>query len=347
MSAPAEVQTEPTVEIEAEAAKRLPLEVILCILESSLPAGGPDRIVNPSHCQALVSFTRVSRSTYSLATRLLRRHCVYIDSADRLIRFDVALRAAHASTLTTLPPTLPLDKIEAMYTMPLTGDWRGISLAIKFFVHVLSIIGPSLRRLVANVWSPHHGRYADNDGRIREGFAHCTNLEEFVCLGWLHQTVDNPDPNYLAPSSSLAKLRRLCLSSADLQDERLWRQIALLPALEHVVLVRSTLLRINKWNVKQALSEHWSKNPNHSNYRTRPIKIVFVDLEFAPQLVDMKDRLRHDPDNVVTVSSFEVPLPWSAKIRADHQCLIATTSAALQQDTADQGYLWDWVGKIL
>ena len=73
----------------------LPLELVLLIAEALIP--GPQAIVPPSHdlTRTLVSLARVCKALHAPASRLLQRHCVYIDSPQRARLFVQYLSSTH------------------------------------------------------------------------------------------------------------------------------------------------------------------------------------------------------------------------------------------------------------
>lgn len=85
--------------------KKLPNDILLAIIKCSIPSDSVT-IYAPYHTvtKTLLSWSRVCRSTHTMATRLLRRHCLYIDSHERLLALVNSIKAHGGNFPTSRPP---------------------------------------------------------------------------------------------------------------------------------------------------------------------------------------------------------------------------------------------------
>lgn len=146
-----------------------PLELVYQVMSSLLP-DDDDTFIPPSHgtTQLLLAFSSVSKGVHKEAVILMRRHCMYIDSNDRLIRFLRCLQASREST-TGLPNIFnDIDKLCLIPRNPMDSlDRFDDSNVDELFLHVMW----SLRRLVVNL----KGTGAPPN------FNSLVQLEELVC----------------------------------------------------------------------------------------------------------------------------------------------------------------------
>ncbi|KAF5002996.1 hypothetical protein FDECE_10431 [Fusarium decemcellulare] len=314
----------------------LPLELVLNILESSLPSGGPHVIANPStpDVQLLVTWAQVCRTTYAPATKCLREHCVYLDTAARLQKFLKCLAASKGLEASTLPPTIPLSSVSSVYLGLDTDSIRSsqiVSLAQDVFIE----LGGSVRRLILDLPLRRIPITESADfftNRIfAESLAALVNLEEFVTVGGM------PAVDFWNFESDVCRrwpnLRRLAGFQVNLSEEALWHNVARCRNLEQVVISRPYLLRLQRWNIKRSVSEQWNLEKGGDPSFSRPLKIVVADHEFSSPIIDWKDGNIHDPSNLLDVSCFEVTLGWQKRV--DHACREWMIEGA-KQDT-----LWD------
>ncbi|KAH6886357.1 hypothetical protein B0T10DRAFT_491029 [Thelonectria olida] len=310
---------------------RLPLELILQILEASFPRGRPRLIadISTDDAQLLVQWARVCRATYAPATRFFRQHCVYLNTVGRLRKFLQCLVASTSSASSTLPPTIPLMSTSSIYIgldMEAIQHPQTSSLIRDLFIQ----LGSSVRRLILDL----PFRRLSEDGidlhindLLSDGIAALTNMEEFVTTGGL-PTLDfwRRDSDF---GQRWPKLRRLAAFQVNLAEEGLWWNVCRSRTIEEVVIARPYLLRIQKWNVKQAISAHWQEEGGDPSC-ARPLKICLVDHEFSPPLLDKTDWELHDPSGLMHVSSFDVPVAERMLKRSDHACREWLMEAAKQ-----------------
>ncbi|UPK99931.1 hypothetical protein LCI18_010866 [Fusarium solani-melongenae] len=281
-----------------------PLELILQILEASLPPGGPGRVFNPS-CpdgQLLIAWTQVCRATYQPATSLLRQHFLYIDSLTRLRNFLQCVADSDTLKQSTLPPTIPLSSISSMYLGLDRADMESpqiASLVGDLFQH----LSQSLRRLILDLpW----GRTPPNDmvntqlnHMFSGSFASLTGIEELIAVGGL-PAVDR-----------WSHVHHLCQQ---------WSNLRRLAAFQQLVISQPFLLRLNTWNIKASIREHWDPEFGGSSTYARPLSITIANHEFSPPIIDTSDDAIHDPQGLINVSSLDVPITDTTKARADYMC---------------------------
>ncbi|KAH7153500.1 hypothetical protein EDB81DRAFT_791504 [Dactylonectria macrodidyma] len=318
---------------------RLPLELILQIVEASLPGGGPQFIANVSTpgAQLLVAWSQVCRATYEPATRLLRQHFIYIDSFARLRAFLRCLSASKASgPASTLPPAIPPGSISSIYLGlsmdPFLGSVAGSLMIGDLFIE----LGDSVRRLILDVplrsLDQESGLDMAFDQRLSEGLSALSNVEEFVSAGGL------PTLDFWRHESNFwkrwPKLRRLAGFQANIAEESLWYHVARARALEQVVISHSHLLRVDKWNFKRAIAKYWRLESGGDPILARRMRIVLADHEFTPSLIDDSEGDKNDPMGLVSVSKFAVPISGSAFVKTDDACREWMIQAA------KEGTLW-------
>ncbi|KPM34781.1 hypothetical protein AK830_g11784 [Neonectria ditissima] len=315
----------------------LPLELILQIVEASLPTGGPQFVIDVSapEAQLLVAWSQVCRATYDPATRLLRQHCMYIDSVPRLRKLLGCLSASKSySSTSTLQPTISLGTISSIYlglpkdTIP--GPEVG-PLMRDLFIE----LGSSIRRLILDLpycTLPQDNIQPDCNQQLSEGLSALNNVEEFVTVGGL------PTIDFWEDGTDFwerwPRLRRLAAFHVLLAEEALWHNIARTRALEQMVLARSLLLRVPKWNFKHAIGQHWSLKLGGDPTLERRMNILLADHEFSPPIIDATEAEIHDPQGLVSVSSFAVPIRGTTFVRTDHACREWMVKAA------KEGTLW-------
>ncbi|KAM5342136.1 hypothetical protein ACJ41O_015167 [Fusarium nematophilum] len=302
---------------------RLPLELILQIVEASLPTVGSSSITDVStpEAQLLVAWLQVCRATYEPATRLLRQRCAYIDSFSRLQKFIHCLAASNQPDSTsTLPPALPPGSISSIYLGfgmdPLQASVAA-ALAIR---NLFTQLGSSVRRLILDL--PFR-RLAQETGtvfnhHVSSGLSALSNVEEFVTTGGL-STID-----FWRPESDLwerwPKLRRLAGFQVNIAEELLWFNVARARALEQIFISRAQLLRIDKWNFKHAIGKYWHFESGGNPTLARCMRIVLADHEFSPSFIDDSEGTTNDPMGLISVSKFAVPMSGVGFVRTDDAC---------------------------
>ncbi|KAH8180102.1 hypothetical protein LIA77_01621 [Sarocladium implicatum] len=213
---------------------RLPLELIIQIIEAVPP--NREVILPPSSVvtKTLLSLTRVSRATYRPATMVLRQQCVYINSSIRLSSLLICMKRFVPS----LETPMKLQHITSLYLAPF-GPTLDDEPTANGVCELLGEVSTTLRRLVISmpfstlsVWNDH----LNLRGILREGLSQLTNLEEFACIGD-YPLLTGPDESTdiwrLWP-----QLTKVMLFGVPLESHWLWWDIATLEHLRHVVLVR-------------------------------------------------------------------------------------------------------------
>ncbi|KAF9767194.1 hypothetical protein IL306_000285 [Fusarium sp. DS 682] len=303
----------------------VPLEIVLQILEASIPPGEPNRIIDvaTAEVQQLVTWTRVCRATYEPAIRFLRQHCVHLDSIPRLQKFLRCLSYSksleEAGSASFLPQTVLLSKVSSIYVGLSLEEIQSIR-AGALIRDVFLQLGGSVRRLIIDLpfrrVAMQHSIDAHIDLVFSRGLQALANLEEFVTLGGL------PSLEFWSSELNISQiwpnLRKVAGFSINLGGEGLWYNVARHRSIEHLVITRPYLLRVQKWNIKQTIgSEMWNSDFGGDSTYARPLKIVIVNHEFSPPIIETEDDHIHDPAGLLDVSPVEIPM--HAK-RVDHVC---------------------------
>ncbi|KAG9257893.1 uncharacterized protein F5Z01DRAFT_670554 [Emericellopsis atlantica] len=284
---------------------RLPPEILQLIVESVLPSN-TRALLPTSHSavRTLLALTRVSRVTYSLASKLLRQRCMYVETSRRLSKVLLCMDRLVPSLP---PPSLSLRNITSLYLAPFetTLDDQPTAIWVRELFHEVS---QTLRRLVVHM--PFRSLDLPDDHLnvrpiLREGFEQLVHLEEFVCLGEypaLSTTKASTDVWRLWP-----ELKRLVLFEVPIDNHWLWWNVATLSRLEHVVLAKPT--HLSGTNIKD---EYFHKLPPDCPELKRQIRIVLygVAYEIPTETVDTARWNEIDPEERMTVERYEVPMPF-------------------------------------
>ncbi|KAM0289772.1 hypothetical protein ACHAO9_005649 [Fusarium lateritium] len=312
----------------------IPLEIILQILENSIPPGQPNRIVSVStpDIQLLVTWAKVCRATYEPATRFIRQHCVHIDSQPRLETFLKCLTYSQTrDEVSTLPKTMSLSEISSIYFGLSEKEIRLVRTNASLR-DVLIKLGGSVRRLILDLpfRKVDHEHSTGNHIGIayQQGLQALYNLEELVTLGGL------PALEFwrseLDISSVWPKLRRVAGFKINLSEEALWYNVARHRNVEHLVVVMPYLLRREMWNIKEAIAgREWNSDLGGDSTYARPLKIVIAHQEYSSRMIDTRDGNIHDPLGFLDVSVLKIQM--FAK-RIDYVCLQWLIKAA-KEDT--------------
>ncbi|KAK0392811.1 hypothetical protein NLU13_2306 [Sarocladium strictum] len=221
---------------------RLPLELLIQIIECVPPNRQAILPVGSVATKTLVSLTRVSRSIYRPATTVLRQQCMYVDTSRRLA--DVLL--CMDRLVPSLSPGLSLRHVTALYLAPFGASLDDQPTA-RWVREMLCEVSETLLRLTISMpfsslepWDDH----LNVRRTLREGLEQLHALEEFACIG------DYPTLSVSTPAGEATgttttdvwrlwpRLRRLMLFGVPLESHWLWWDIATLESLTHVVLVR-------------------------------------------------------------------------------------------------------------
>ncbi|KAH7236844.1 uncharacterized protein BKA55DRAFT_521685 [Fusarium redolens] len=265
----------------------IPLEIVLQILETSVPPGEPNRIIDVAtpEIQQLVTWTRT----------------------------------LEAGSRTSLCKTIPLSAVSSIYLGLNLEEIQSIRTG-ALVRDVFLELGGSVRRLIIDLpfrrIAMQHSIDAHIDQVFSRGLQALTNLEEYITLGGL------PSLEFwrseLNVSQIWPKLRKVAGFSINLSDEGLWYNVARHRNIEHLVITRPYLLRLQKWNIKQSIGgELWNSEFGGDSTYARPLKIVIVNHEFSSPIIDTEDGNIHDPDGLLDVSPVEIPM--HAK-RVDYVC---------------------------
>ena len=312
---------------------KLPPEILELIVEAVLP---PNRraLIPASHSatKTLVALTRVAKSTYGIASKLLHQQCLYLDTSKRLDDVLLCLQRC----VPTMLQASSLRNITSLYLAPFgtSLDDEPIAQSVRELFYEVS---PSLRRLVVEMPFSSLDPLEDHLNvrrTLREGFEQLTRLTEFVCLG------DYPALSVVDAYTDVWRLwpdlRRLVLFNVPADSHWLWWDIATLSRLEHVVLARVS--RLESTNIKD---EYFHKLPPDDERLDRPINVVLVDGAYEMQEVRTERWKQIDPEGRMTVFKYETPMAFYADETVDEAVTAWTRRAALN------GTIWDWEGELV
>jgi hypothetical protein len=201
----------------------LPTEIILQIIDSLVEFGPLTPVAIPPwdvRCRTLYSFLTVSKPLHSIARRHLYRHCLYIDSAERLRLLLRSLAEANASTVPILP------YISSLFISPHEYNNTIDDLPVaKWIYELFSIIYPTLKRLVIDM--PLRSLYPEDDHLsvrpiLRAAFLRLVNVEEFASARdelYLRSSVDDWEAaREETVWAQWPRLQKLALYNPDVDD---------------------------------------------------------------------------------------------------------------------------------
>ncbi|KAJ3945849.1 uncharacterized protein N0V96_004194 [Colletotrichum fioriniae] len=311
--------------------QRLPLELILNIIESLLPPN-ESSILPASHSatKALISFSCVSRSTYDFSTRLLRKRCMHIDSTSRL---SLLLLSLFSPSPRNLPPTLSLKCITSLYLSPFgkSLDDKPTAMWVR---ELFCEVCDTLKRLIVDMPFGTLSGYDDHlDVRptLTDGFQRLSKLEELICLR------DYPALTFMQQTFTVncwslwPNLRRVVLFNAPMSSHWLWYDIANTAQLEQVVLARP--LVPPRINVKD---DYYHMLNSYDHLTPRKIKIVLADVESDLPEIETTRWDEYDPEGLLAIEKYDIPTSFYGDENATDLCCDWVKMAALN------GSIWDW-----
>lgn len=321
-------------------------DVILLVIEL-LTQPHKDAILSSSHTvtKTLLALTRVCRTTYPTASRLLLRHCVYLDSSQKSKDFLSSLSTPsllERPWLAFEPASVFLspfadetaddqtsDIFEAAFSEVFSPDneassasdwsdfsWPGSPLndlpTACLVQEILFRLAPVLKKLVIDMPLRSLDREHDDQGVrpvLRLGFEALANLEEFVSVrDELYLDIDaRPSQEPLVWATKWPNLRRLGLYNLDLDSRRsVWDAMASLSHLDTVVFTRPDAHGVD---MKQRWADATRTRP--AEVIQRRLKCIFVDcnVNVAPIFSEYEDSWRAlDPENRLQIEKIAVAL---------------------------------------
>ena len=240
----------------------LPPDLVLYVIDFIPPTSDTAKIAyEPSHIltRTLLALTLTSRIIYPTARRLLYTHCLYVDSPRRL-RCLLSSLSAYTADLAA-PQSLPpieskpstIQHETSLYLAPFLNDTINDLPTAQAVHHLLSLLAPTLRRLVIDI----PVRSLDPEGDtlgirrvLKKAFTRLTSLELFcsvryqMFLDYLEDNIGSFKGFEKANVWPLwPQLRTLALYNCDLSSERLWLGLSMAERLETLVLTRADGVR--------------------------------------------------------------------------------------------------------
>ncbi|KAF3764831.1 hypothetical protein M406DRAFT_340358 [Cryphonectria parasitica EP155] len=322
----------------------LPLEIVLCIVDKLVD--DPRCVLKPSHptTKTLLSFTRVCRGTYTVASNHLRKHCVYINSRLRLDQLLYCIEATRGRTRSSVEDddARSLKPITALYLAPFDRSTANDAAIVHKIATLFGRVHTTLTRLVINM--PLHSirsTYATGGVRrtLREAFLALTALEDLVSLRdelFLYtmevgeeENEDIPEPE---PWRAWPRLKRLALDKVN-ADENFWKAVRGTEALEQVVLTRADSL-------EEVCMKRAYLGLHREGELPRPLRVVLVNVSMMhpDQLAGESNWGQIDPSNLVDVVAYDVPVSFYGDESHPELCRAWVKAAALRDE------LWSWEG---
>jgi hypothetical protein len=233
----------------------LPPDLILYVIDFIPPASDTAKIAyEPSHIltRTLLALTLTSRIIYPTARRLLYTHCLYVDSPRRLrcLLSSLSAYTADPAAPQSLPPIeskpSTIQHETSLYLAPFLNDTINDLPTAQAVHHLLSLLAPTLRRLVIDIPVRSFRPEGDNFGIrliLQKAFTQLTSLELF-CSARYQLFLDYLEDDIgwfkgFEKANVWPRLRTLALYNCDLSSERLWLALSMAERLETLVLTRA------------------------------------------------------------------------------------------------------------
>ncbi|KKZ64765.1 hypothetical protein EMCG_09343 [[Emmonsia] crescens] len=212
----------------------LPNEIILHIIKCLIPSSPPVAFA-PWHLvtRTLISLTLVSSLTSRTAKHLLLKHCLYLDSEERLAKL-ISLRQQSLIDLTAASP-------EGLFLAPFPENSLDCLSIAQNVSLLLSDISGKLTRLVINM--PLRCLWPEDDtyhvrSVLHEAFSSLTALEEF-CSMQDELFLDTREHGQFRVWTTWPRLRCLALYNPCLNSVVFFESIRECSNLTHLVLTRA------------------------------------------------------------------------------------------------------------
>lgn len=333
---------------------RLPAELLLQIVDDVVPEKA-NALLPASHSvtKTLLSLTRTCHATHARARKLLQERCVVLDTRRRLLCFLRYVKEAEGSSALPHDARFPTRHVTAMYLSPFFRAEDDNDTASQV-AELLGKVSASLQRLTIRMPSP----LACNDSSmyvcqtLHKGFMQLGDrLEEFVCLsifpglelttGGRHSMGQTPSTEGDIGSPIWPQLRRLSLFGVELDNERLWEAMAMMPQLTDVVLARPA--HVGAVSLKHAFFDAGSKLVSVGEIfdRSRLLRLMVMDAVFDIREVHADGWEEIDLQDVMTVEVYEVPTSYYGDETVQQAVASWVTRGARS------GQIWDWRGDVV
>ncbi|KAJ4015384.1 hypothetical protein NW752_006845 [Fusarium irregulare] len=344
---------------------KLPLEVILLVVENLIPRGIHRSIFSPSNVvtKSLLSCTLVSKAVNPTATRLLWQNCLYIDSKDRLYHVrdsisrqgSVTGRSCQVYRPTRLflrlypdPTSVSDDEIfDDDYYPPSPLEDIDMCEAVK---SLLVTLAPSLTTIVVDM--PLRSLYPSDDEHgvrkiLRDGFEALVHIEELVSINdelFLATTADRSEPQVWIKWKNL---QRISLYNVYMEPE-LWKDMLSCPRLRKAVFPRADADNSRRHDIKGELSTAWAEatGQNPQKYRGPEITIALCDwyrqpYDFESYTESWRDL---DPDNLMSIRTVIIDPQYDPAFQNVDDEQIYTCKNWIRE-RALRGSLWDDISR--
>ncbi|CEF84545.1 hypothetical protein FGSG_13504 [Fusarium graminearum PH-1] len=365
---------------------RLPMEIILSIIESLIPeTTSHSRPMFPaSHLitTTLLDLTLVCKAVYPIASRLLWKNCLRIESNEslRLFRDFISRESvvtgrrpceAYGSTRLFLAPfgisrlSSPepesineeaFNPISYSPVSPYQPELKDMGTA-EAVNEVLITLAPVLKAIIVEM--PLRSLWPDDDDTgirrvLREGFEALVNVEELVSINDELYLDTNEDGSELEVWTKWPKLRRLALYNV-MAGPELWKNMLLCPQLEIAVFPRADPSgnKMSEENIKDDWSRAWTEATSQRTmsfedripYRGRNIDITFYDWETEfPNFDAFTDSWgRLDPDNLIRIMTVPFNQPYDPALARHEYQPFKNYPKVWIRGRALSGSLWDAV----
>jgi hypothetical protein len=323
--------------------RQLPIELILQIINYFTPAHRRALIsTSLTSAQTLLSLTRVSKTTHGEAMNLLRHHCMYLDSNDRLKGLYSCIELQKSPARNMAFESVPLRDMASLYLAPFrysSGDLETAKLASQLIFEV----APTLQKLIL---APSLSDLPDATRPLATAIAGLRQLQEFVCLNG-YPTGKEPNYGFCNGVSDGEKtemgklwhwpqLRRLALFGVPLDTLSLWEELAKLGCVEEVILARPE--NVDAVNIK---SEYFGALEKLGVELDRNVRFMIMDVAYDVRDIQTARWAETDQENRVRVEVYEVPTSFYGD-----ESSVEAVASWFKMGALD-GRLWDWRGGVV
>lgn len=331
---------------------KLPLEVILLVVENLI--SGTGQILPPSNniTKTLLSCTLVSKAVNPTATRLLWQNCLYIDSKDRLYRCRDSISHYRPTRLflRLFPDPSPGSTPESVDEMPEEDDFPPSPLedidmceAVK---SLLLTLAPGLKTIVVDM--PLRSLYPADDELgvrklLREGFEALINIEELVSINdelYLATKEDHSEPQVW---TKWPNLQRISLYNVYMGPE-LWNDMLLCPQLRKAIFPRADSDNSRRHDIKGELFTAWVEATGQSSQKYQGPEITIALCDWYRQPYDFNSYTESwrdlDPDNLMSIRTVIIDPQYDPAFQNVDDEQIYTCKNWIRE-RALRGSLWD------
>lgn len=327
----------------------MPREIVLQIIESVVPAN-PDSLFPTSHVvtKTLLAFTLVCRATHRRARQLLQERCIFLNTAERAVRYLNCLKLSESNGSSSKDYFFPMRRITAMMLLPANDveDPEGQTPPSAWDLILES--QQTLRKLLLAIplqWHLSVLKHPLGTEALAKRLEGLDRLEEFVSID-KHWVFDKMDETlaFARGERSLwsmwTKLERLLLCGMDLEERSVWDNVVALPRLREVIFAMPH--EIYRTNVKLDYSDAVERAAQKGKAvdRGRRLRVMIMEVPYDANDLNTYRWPELDPKGLVTVEVYKVPTSYYGD-EEDEEVILSWIERGTRT-----GELWEWRGEV-